>query len=150
MGKNSLIEWQEGPAEFADPGAVVESAAATAAKLTTLRSRGPGDLDNAMRSVARAAGVPYSVLWRLRYRRSHVRDVATSVFFRLQAAYQAECERQVRKLQNEIDVGRRAGAAPDHLGQAQALVDHALQTRGAGARVQTPRERLGRTVRRST
>lgn len=148
MGKTPLSELQIGAAILADPGAVVESAAETAAKLTAMRSRGPGDLDNAMRSAARVADVPYSVLWRLRYRRGRVKDVGTSVFFKLQSAYRTECERQMRKLENEISVARRVGAADDDLRKAEAVVGHAVPSVGVRSAVQTPRERLGRTVRR--
>ena len=47
----------------------VEEAAEWSGKMTRMRSRGPGDLENAMRSVERDYGIDYWLLWRLRYRR---------------------------------------------------------------------------------
>jgi hypothetical protein len=72
--------------------------------LTQMRARGPGDTENAMRSIERDYGVDYWLLWRLRYRKSALRDIGVSAYMALKAAYQAECERQMRKLRNEIAV----------------------------------------------
>jgi hypothetical protein len=49
----------------------------------------------------------------LRYRRSAIRDIGVSIYMRLQAAYQAECERQMRKLHDEIQK-TEAITGPDH------------------------------------
>ncbi len=91
--------------------------------LTRMRSRGPGDLENAMRSIEREYGVDYWTLWRLRYRRSAVRDIGVSAYMRLKAAYQAECERQMRKLKHEIEITEQiAGADATAVVAAKALV----------------------------
>ena len=83
-------------------GAYLDEAAEWSKSLTRMRARGPGDTENAMRSIEREYGVDYWLLWRLRYRRSVLKDIGISNYMRLKAAYQAECERQLRKLQNEI------------------------------------------------
>jgi hypothetical protein len=80
--------------------------------LTRMRARGPGDTENAMRSIERDYGVDYWLLWRLRYRKSALRDIGVSAYMALKAAYQAECERQMRKLRNEI-VTTEQIAGPD-------------------------------------
>lgn len=72
--------------------------------LTRMRARGPGDIENAMRSIEREYGVDYWTMWRLRYRKSALRDIGVSAYMRLKAAYQAECERQMRKMKHEIEV----------------------------------------------
>ena len=82
--------------------AYLDMAARWSRDLTQMRSRGPGDIENAMRAIERDYGVDYWVQWRLRYRKSALRDIGVSVFVALQNAYRAECERQIRKLQDEI------------------------------------------------
>ena len=91
--------------------------------LTRMRAHGAGDVDNAMRSIEREYGVDYWTLWKLRYRRSAIKDIGVSIYMRLQAAYQAECEKQMRKLQHEIEVTEAiAGADSDAVRAAKALV----------------------------
>src|SRR5512139_3467051 len=91
--------------------------------LTMMRTRGTGDVENAMRSIERDSGVDYWTIWRLRYRRSAIKDIGVSVYMRLKAAYQSECERQVRKLQNEIQLTEAitAGSASGVVDEAKAL-----------------------------
>jgi hypothetical protein len=80
----------------------LDEAAEWSKSLTRMRARGPGDTENAMRSIEREYGVDYWLLWRLRYRKSVLKDIGVSAYMRLKAAYQAECERQMRKLQHDI------------------------------------------------
>ena len=82
--------------------AYVEQAAIWSKDLTRMKARGAGDIENAMRSLEREYGVDYSTLWSLRYRQDRIKRIGVDFYMRLQAAYQAECERQMRKLQNEI------------------------------------------------
>lgn len=90
--------------------------------LTRMRSRGPGDTDNAMRSIERDYGVDYGTIWRLRYRRSALRDIGVTAYMRLKAAYEAECRRQLGKLKNEIAITEAACGAPsDLVDEAKAL-----------------------------
>ena len=89
-----------------------------------MRAKGPGDTENAMRSIAREYDVDYWTLWRLRYRRSSLRDIGVTVYMRLKAAYQAECNRQMRKLKDEIKLTEAvAGPASPVVHAAKALVD---------------------------
>ena len=97
--------------------AYLDEAAEWSRTLTRMRARGPGDTDNAMRSIERDYGVDYWILWRLRYRKSALRDIGVTAYMTLKAAYQAECERQMRKLKNEIAITHS-----DHMATAQALV----------------------------
>ena len=103
--------------------AYLDEAARWSRDLTRMRSRGPGDTENAMRAVEREYGVDYGTIWRLRYRRSSLRDIGVTAYMRLKAAYEAECQRQLRKLKNEIATTEAAcGAASDLLDEAKALV----------------------------
>lgn len=103
--------------------AYLDNAARWSKDLTRMRARGPGDLDNAMRSIEREYGVDYWTLWRLRYRRSAIKDIGVTLYMRLQAAYQAECQRQMRKLEHEITITEAiAGADNTAVRSAQALV----------------------------
>lgn len=88
-----------------------------------MRARGPGDLDNAMRSIERDYGLDYWFLYQLRYKRDRLKFLSVSVYERLKAAYQAECERQVRKLQHEIEITEKI-SGPDHgaVRKAKAVV----------------------------
>lgn len=116
MCKKLLRERQMGDAAY------VDQAADWARALTQRESRGPGDLENAWRRLEARYGVPSSMFWALRYRRP--KDIMASVFFRLHGAYQAECARQMRKLQHDIEL-TKAIAGPDHpvVVAAQAVVD---------------------------
>lgn len=99
----------------------VEEAAGWARKLTRGESRGPGDMENAWVRLENRYGVPASVFWALRYRRP--KEIKTSLYFRLRAAYEAECARQMRRLQHEIET-TEAITGPSHAAvrAASALV----------------------------
>ncbi|MDB5612117.1 MAG: hypothetical protein JWP25_9017 [Bradyrhizobium sp.] len=73
----------------------INQAARWARDLAQMRARGPGDLENAMRSVERDYGIDYWFQWTLRYRASRLKDVGHTVFLKLRAAYEAECSRQM-------------------------------------------------------
>lgn len=114
--KTSLRE-----AQTPEPNEIVEEAAAWAEAMVSREARGPGDLPNAMERIARRYGIPHSVLWSLRYRRP--KDLFASVYFKLRAAYEAECERQLRQLQHELEITKaRAGAAHPAVVAAEAVV----------------------------
>ncbi len=66
--------------------AYVEDAAEFAKALTWAEANSPGDYKNAMERAARKAGVSPGLLWRLRYRRPKIIDVAD--FEALGAAYE--------------------------------------------------------------
>lgn len=116
MSKKSLREAQM------DSAGLVDQAAEWSNALVQREARGPGDLPNAMERIERRYGVPYSAMWALRYRRP--KDILASVYFRLHAAYQAECERQRKVLEHELAI-TEALAGSDHpaVVAAKALVD---------------------------
>jgi hypothetical protein len=82
--------------------AYLDQAAHWSKDLTRMKARGPGDTENAMRQIEREYGIDYGFLWSLRYRRDRLRIISVSVYETIKAAYRAECERQMRKLENEI------------------------------------------------
>lgn len=92
--------------------AYLDQAAVWSKDLTRMRARGPGDMENAMRSIERDYGIDYWFIWQLRYRRDRIKVLSVSVYDRLKAAYSAECERQMRKLQHEITITETI-AGPD-------------------------------------
>lgn len=114
--KNKLTDCQMSDAAYLDQAALWSK------DLTRMRARGPGDMENAMRSLERDYGIDYWFIWQLRYRRDRIKVLSVSVYDRLKAAYGAECERQIRKLKNEI-----AATHPDHVAEAKALVEAAAR-----------------------
>lgn len=106
--------------------AYIEQAARRSKDLTRMLSRGPGDTGNAMRMIERRYGIGYGFIWSLRYRRDRVKRISKSVFDRIEAAYQAECQRQMRKLTDEIEI-TQAITGPDCnvVRAAKALVGEA-------------------------
>ena len=71
-------------------------------ELVRRESRGPGDMENAMRRLEYRYGIPWRMFWSLRYRPPT--DVMHGVWERLKAAYYAECQRQTRLLQHELEI----------------------------------------------
>lgn len=99
----------------------VDQAAEWANSLTRVETRGPSDQPNAWRRLESRYGIPAHTFWSLRYRRP--RDIAVSIYMRLQAAYQAECERQTKRLLHEIEITKKvAGASHAAVVAAEALV----------------------------
>ena len=92
--------------------AYIDQAVTWSKELTRMRARGPGDLENAMRSIERDYGIDYWLLWQLRYRRDRFKDIGCGVFARLREAWFSECARQQRKLAIEIEI-TKAIAGPD-------------------------------------
>jgi len=101
---------------------VVEQSVFWARELTRREARGPGDIEGAWRRLQQRYGVPLRTFWALRYRPP--KTIAADIYLRLCAAYQAECERQMRKLRHELET-TKAIAGPDHAAvvAAAALVD---------------------------
>ena len=67
--------------------------------LVNQESRGPGDTRGAMERVSRRYGIPFSVLWSLRYRNPN--DILVSAYFAIIQAHEAECDRQARLIEHE-------------------------------------------------
>jgi len=82
----------------------VEQSALWARELTRREARGPGDIESAWHRLARRYGVPFRTFWALRYRPP--KTICADLYLRLCAAYQAECERQMRKLAHEIEIAK--------------------------------------------
>jgi hypothetical protein len=110
--------------------AVVDIATGWAKRLTQIEARGPGDIENAWRRLEARYGIPWRAFWALRYRPP--REMAASIYLRLQAAYSAECQRQIRRLEHEIAI-TKAKAGADH----PAVVAAAALVRKSGKRVST-------------
>jgi hypothetical protein len=108
--------------------AYLDQAAVWSKDLTRMKSRGAGDIENAMRQIEREYGIEYGFLWSLRYRRDRLRTISISVYEGIRASYRAECERQMRKLEHEI-VKTEQIAGPDSTAvrAAKALVGEATR-----------------------
>jgi len=115
MCKKPLRETQMSDAAF------VDQAATWSNNLVKREARGPGDLENAMRRLESRHGIPFSVLWSLRYRKP--KGILSGTFASIRRAYEAECERQLRQLEHELEITKRI-AGPDHaaVDEASAVV----------------------------
>ena len=103
--------------------AYLDQAATWSKDLTQMKSRGPGDIENAMRQIEREYGVDYGFLWSLRYRRGQLRTISISVYESIRAAYREECRRQMRRLENEIRTTEEiAGPDSSAVRAARALI----------------------------
>jgi len=103
--------------------AYIDAAQKWSKDLTRMKARGPGDTENAMRMIEREYGIDYGFLWSLRYRRDRLRTISISVYEGIRAAYRAECERQMRKLENEIIITEQIAGPDSHaVRAAKALV----------------------------
>jgi hypothetical protein len=102
--------------------AYLDQAAIWSKDLTRMKSRGAGDIENAMRQIEREYGIDYGFLWSLRYRRDRLRIISVSVYETIRAAYRSECERQMRKLENDLKVTEEiAGPNSNAVRAAKAL-----------------------------
>lgn len=123
--------------------ACVEQASKWASGLVRSESRGPGDLDNAMRRIGRKHGISYAILWALRYRQP--KDIPASVFFALRGAYAALCEDQARKFQDDFTLCEAAGASPALLRSAATLAGADLEEDEVNGTAQGKQEQAKRS-----
>lgn len=100
--------------------ATMDRARHMATELLRMESRGSGDLENAMRRLGTRHGINWRLFWTLRYRAP--RDMMVSAFEKLDAAYRAECTRQLKRLEHELHVARTAGATVDDIAAAAAAL----------------------------
>jgi hypothetical protein len=101
--------------------AYVDQAAGWARALTLREARGPGDTENAWHRLEARYGIAWRILWALRYRRPQ--SLTAYTFNLIHSAYVAECERQARKLQHEIEITKQVSSvAHPCLDEAAALV----------------------------
>lgn len=103
--------------------AFVEQAAQWTKELTRMRTRGPGDAENAMRGIEQEYGIEYWTIWQLRYRIDRVKKISAGAYARIQAAYENERQSQFNKLKSDIE-RTEATAGPDShaVRAAKALV----------------------------
>lgn len=102
----------------------VEQSALWARELTRREARGPGDIESAWHRLQARYGVPFRTFWALRYRRP--KSITADIYLRLCAAYQAECDRQMRKLRHELEITKTvAGADHAAVRAAETLVGEA-------------------------
>lgn len=69
--------------------------------LVSDESRGWGDAANALRRIAVRECVSHSYLWRILYRHRELKDVRSSVLFKVTIAHRLMCERQLRRFEDE-------------------------------------------------
>lgn len=107
----------------------VAAARDMASALVQREARGPGDLDNAMRRIEQRYGVPYGLLWSLRYRPP--KDIVAGAWQTLTNAYRAECERHARRLEHEIQTMKatRDDFDPALADEVEALVRKVQEAR---------------------
>lgn len=112
----------------------VDAAVDYANRMIEREIRGPGDTENAMRRIEAKTGVGYWTLWGLRYRRRELKTISADQFHRIQSAYHATCEQQLRALQHDLAVEKaRSGddAYEDLAAEAEALAEK-IRARKAG------------------
>ncbi|MGU9981517.1 hypothetical protein ACJ4V0_15890 [Phreatobacter sp. HK31-P] len=79
----------------------IDVAAERVEEIVRWNSRGGGDTQKAMKQVSRRYGIPYGVLWALRYRRP--KGIFWDVVEKIKTAYAAECHRQAVKISERIN-----------------------------------------------
>ena len=104
--------------------AYVDQAADWARSLTKIEARGPGDIENAWRRLEQKYGVPARAYWALRYRPP--KNIVASIYFGLRAAYEAECARQLRRLQHEFEITKAIRPSHAAVAAAAAVVGEEL------------------------
>ena len=100
MGKRFLRGVQMGQS-------VVGQAREWANMLVHSQCRGPGDFDNAMRRVETKWGIPYGLIWSLRYRPP--KDVPGSLLVSLFAAVEDLRETGRKKYEHELAIAQATG-----------------------------------------
>lgn len=122
MSKMSLSTEQtrRGTVKPPDGQDLVKRAATWAKALWQKTHREMGETrEAAMYRTAAKYGVEPGTLWSLRYRPP--KDILVSVYFKLQAAYDSECEKQEARLAHQIDITRQLRPTPAR----QSLIDEA-------------------------
>lgn len=92
----------------------VQDAKGWANALIRAAHRGPGDTtDAAIHRAATKHGLDPKVLWRLRYRTP--KDMLVSVYLKIKAAHDAECNRQEARLRHELEITKALPATEARL-----------------------------------
>ncbi|WP_104662830.1 hypothetical protein [Ensifer adhaerens] len=90
-----------------------------------------GNLTNALEGIERRYGIPYWTLNNLRTGRA--KTVEAGLFKRLQRAYYDHCERQISRLQHELEIEKARDANDldaDLLAQVQSLAEKVKEAKG--------------------
>ena len=88
-------------------------------------TRGSGDTVNAIRRLSNRHGIPYGLLWALRYRPP--KDLFVGMYQRIEAAYDAETRRAVTALEHEralYEARTKVGAALSRAAHSLASEDN--------------------------
>ena len=102
-----------------------EQARTWAQDLVRRETRGPGDMERAMRRLEARYGIPWHTFWELRYRPPA--DVLHGVWERLRQAHQAEWERQMRLLKHEIELTKAAKPNAHSVRSAEAVANEGVE-----------------------
>lgn len=89
-------------------------------ELLHMESRGPGDMESAMRRLANRYGLPWRVFWTVKYRQP--RDLLCGVMAKLREAHAAECQRQMERLKHELEIVRASGVHVQDLADQAATL----------------------------
>lgn len=88
-----------------DATTIVDDAAKWSTELWNKTYLGMGDTQEAaMYRAAQRYGIEPGTFWSLRYRKP--KDILASVYFKLKAAYEHECQRQEARLRHELELVR--------------------------------------------
>lgn len=90
-------------------------------------SRGAGDMENAMRRLGNRHGIPWRVFWTMKYRTP--KDLFVSVFEEIKAAHKAEAQRQLQKVQHELQIAEINGVYVRDLADQVEALAHKLEDR---------------------
>ena len=109
--------------------AVVADARKWAVQMVKTETRGSGDLERAMETVARRCDVTVSLIRSLHYRAP--KDIWATCYFKIASAYRVECERQAKLLEHELQItAAKVGSSASLVGAARALVGKDFQPQG--------------------
>lgn len=90
-------------------------------RMVQRESKGPGDIENAMRRIEQTYGLPFWSLWYLRKGKAKTCD--TSLFARIEGAYLDMCQREVNGLLHEIATVAARGARDVDLADMEAKAE---------------------------
>lgn len=113
-----------------DPAKIVANATKWSKALWKKTYDGMGDTQEAaMYRAEQKYGVPAQTFWALKYRPP--KDLLTSIYMRLYAAYYTECERQEAKLRYELEMAKalEGGASlAAAISEAEAALSGSINT----------------------
>lgn len=114
-----------------------------ARRLVNAEARGPGDVEPAMHRLEAKVGIGYWTIWGLWHKRRKVVDL--DLFNRLRNAYLATCERQITKLQQELEIETVKGGHDDFQDLVAAAESLAAKIKAAKEKLAPVPSEGGRT-----